>query len=186
MSPTPEASERQRQAGFKSWDTRRARMNMRKRKNAKAARSAEYRRRFKIVDYTKRWAITMAKVRIRRAVLRKPWPRWHLLTFSGPKRSEARGVVDLVAIRKDHGPPRAGMKRGDTFQVILIQVKGGYAAKPTVEDAVRLRAVARHHRAHIVLLATWKKGTAARFFSLRRKLNGDAWLEVDDLKTIFC
>ena len=73
------------------------------------------------------------------------------------------------------------------FQIILIQVKGGYAAKPTAEDGKRLRAVARCHRAREVLLATWKKGRAARFFSLRTKaVNGtDDWLEVADLKAIF-
>jgi hypothetical protein len=32
---------------------------------------------------------------------------------------------------------------------------------PTEEDGHRLRIVARHHRAQQVLLATWKKGTAA-------------------------
>jgi len=106
-----------------------------------------------------------------------------MLVFSGPKRSEARGVVDLIAIRKDHGPPRRGTKRGDDFQIILIQVKGGYAAMPTAEDAKRLRLVARHHRARRVLLAVWIKGKAAQFFYLRRNLNG--WLKVDDLKTIF-
>jgi hypothetical protein len=118
--------------------------------------------------------------------MRAPWPHWHLLTFSGPSGGEARGIVDIMAIRKDHGPPRTGRKRGDDFQIVLVQVKGGFAAKPTGEDAKRLRAVARHHRASQVLLATWKKGTAARFFSLRRKRNGDDWLEVNDLKTIFC
>ncbi|MGD0957401.1 MAG: hypothetical protein ABR953_11325 [Candidatus Acidiferrales bacterium] len=150
---------------------------------AKAKRRADFKRRFKKVAYTKRWAVTMTKVRIRQAVAEKPFPYWHLLVFSGPKRSEARGVVDLIAIRKDHGPPRRGTKRGDDFQIILIQVKGGYAAMPTAEDAKRLRLVARHHRARRVLLAVWIKGKAAQFFYLRRNLNG--WLKVDDLKTIF-
>jgi hypothetical protein len=38
-----------------------------------------------------------------------------------------------------------GINRGDAFQILLIQVKGGYAANPTVDDGKRLRIVARRH-----------------------------------------
>jgi hypothetical protein len=144
--------------------------------------STEYKRRFKIAAFTERWAVTMTKVRIRQAVASAPFPRWHLLTFAGPDGGESRGVVDMIAIRKDHATPRNGTKRGDCFQIILIQVKGGYAARPTAIDAQRLRAVARRHCACAVLLATWKKGSAARFFALRPK---GTWIEVEDLKSIF-
>lgn len=92
-----------------------------------------------------------------------------------------------MAIRKDHGKPLPGTKRGDNVQIILIQVKGGTAPMPTVEDGNRLRAVARHHRAKRVLLAAWTKGKAARFFRLRqRRANtlGD-WIEVEGLNSIF-
>jgi hypothetical protein len=44
--------------------------------------------------------------------------------------------VDVIAIRKDHsehGVRLAGMKRGNALQVVMIQVKGGAAAKPTTE-----------------------------------------------------
>jgi hypothetical protein len=78
-------------------------------------------------------------------------------------------------------------KRGDAFQIILIQVKGGKAPMPTAEDGHRLRAVARQHRAKRVLLAAWTKGKAARFFRLRQrqaKAFGD-WIEVEDLNSIF-
>jgi hypothetical protein len=30
------------------------------------------------------------------------------------------GVVDLIAVRKDHGKPLAGTKVGDALQIILI------------------------------------------------------------------
>jgi hypothetical protein len=150
-------------------------------------KNQEYKRRFKLAAYTERWAVTMTKVRIRQAVSRAPFPRWHLLTFAGPDGGESRGVVDLIAIRKDHGTPHSGLKRGDAFQIILIQVKGGYAAKPTVKDAKRLRIVARRHCACGVLLAAWKKGKATRFFSLRRKAASRAadWSEVNDLGAVF-
>ena len=38
----------------------------------------------------------------------------------------------------------------------------------TPEDGIRLRIVAKKHGAFAVLLATWKKGDAAKFFALRR------------------
>lgn len=133
---------------------------------------------------TGRWAVTMAKVRIRRALART---RWQLVSFYGAAGGESVGVVDLMAIRKDDGKPLPGTKRGDTFQIILIQVKGGSAPMPTVEDGKRLRAVARRHRANGVLLAAWTKGKAARFFRLRRMYarGSKDWIEVEDLNSIF-
>jgi hypothetical protein len=131
---------------------------------------------------TARWAVIMTKVRIRQVVSRTCW---QLVTFYGKSGAESVGVVDLLAIRKDHGEPRPGSRRGDGLQIILIQVKGGSAAKPTPDDAKRLRIVAKRHGACQVLLATWKKGTAARFFRLRRTTASDPWIPVIDLDSIF-
>ncbi len=149
--------------------------------------TVEYKKRFKIAMYTSKWAVTMTKVRIRQALAQAPWPRWHFVDFCGPHGCESRGVVDLIAICKDHRTPRSGTKRGDDLRIILIQVKGGYAAKPTAEDGERLRKVGRRHAACETLLATWKKGSVARFFSLRPKASsvlGD-WVEVSDLGAVF-
>lgn len=107
----------------------------------------------------------MTKVRIRQVASRT---RWQLVTFYGKSGGESVGVVDLLAIRKDHSLPIGGIRRGDALQTILIQVKGGTAARLTPEDATRLHAVAKRHGARDVLLATWKKVTQARFFRLRR------------------
>jgi hypothetical protein len=133
---------------------------------------------------TARWAVTMTKVRIRQTLART---RWQLVTFCGATGGESVGVVDLIAIRKDHGNPIPDTKRGDSLQIILIQVKGGRAAMPTAEDGRRLRAVARHHRARQVLLSAWTKGKAAQFFRLRRSRteNRGDWIEVEDLDSIF-
>ena len=131
---------------------------------------------------TARWAVTMVKVRIRQVVSRT---RWQLVTFYGKAGSESVGVVDLLAIRKDHREPYPGSRRGDCLQIILIQVKGGSAAKPTSEDATRLRIVAKRHGACQVLLATWKKGRAARFFRLRRATASDPWTETTSLDSVF-
>jgi hypothetical protein len=95
------------------------------------------------------------------------------------------GLVGLLAVRKDHGKPTAGVKRGDALQLILIQVKGGTAARPTAEDAARLRAVARRHHARHVLLAKWKRGSAARFYRLRHPVAKTAWSEVAELEAVF-
>ena len=100
---------------------------------------------------TGRWAVTMTKVRIRQVVSKT---RWQLVTFCGAAGGESVGIVDLMAVRKDHGKPGRGLKRGDVLQIILIQVKGGSAAMPTDEDWVRMRAVAKRHRARAVLLAS--------------------------------
>jgi len=149
-------------------------------------RNPEYEERFRKAHHTAKWAVIMAKVGIRRAIAGNPWPHWHILSFNGPDGRESRGVVDLIAVRKDHGVPLSGTKRGDALQIVLIQVKGGSAAKPTAEDAARLRIVARRHGACGILLATWKKGSAAQFFSLDMKSRrGSEWREVDDLRGVF-
>src|SRR4051812_20669969 len=58
--------------------------------------------------HTARWAVTMTKVRIRQALART---RWQLITFCGVSGAESVGVVDLMAIRKDHGKPLPDTKR---------------------------------------------------------------------------
>jgi len=45
--------------------------------------------------------------------------------------------------------------------------------------------VARRHRARHVLLATWKKGSAARFYRLRHWVAEEPWGEVTDLEAVF-
>ena len=134
---------------------------------------------------TARWAVTMVKVRIREVASRT---RWQLVTSYGKSGAESVGVVDLMAVRKDHGAPVGVIRRGDALQIMLIQVKGGRAAMPTFDDAARLRAVAKRHGACGVLLATWKKGKEARFFRLRRVSATDwidPWIPVTDLDSIF-
>jgi|SRR5580704_4104610 hypothetical protein len=133
---------------------------------------------------TAKWAVTMTKVRIRRVLART---RWQLVTFCGVSGGESVGIVDLLAVRKDHRKPRFGVKRGDDLQLILIQVKGGNAAMPTADDVSRLRQVAKRHHAREVLLGSWKRGTQVRFFKLRLKSTerGRDWAEVTDIENVF-
>jgi hypothetical protein len=57
--------------------------------------------------------------------------RWRFVQFGGVTGSESRGIVDILAIRKNHRTIRDGLKRGDLLDIVLIQVKGG-SARPQV------------------------------------------------------
>ena len=116
----------------------------------------------------------MAKVAITLGVKGARGAKWQFANFRGPKGGESVGVVDLVAIRKDHRrpPELSGVKSGDALQIILIQVKGGSADNPSPGDGVRLRILKEHHRASHVLLASWKPGNSPKrgtttFYALR-------------------
>ncbi len=84
--------------------------------------------------------------------------RWQVVSFNGQAGSESRGIVDMIAIRKSHAEWSASPHRGDLFEVILIQVKGGAARFPSQTDIARLMAVKEHHRADKVVIAEWKRG----------------------------
>jgi hypothetical protein len=114
---------------------------------------------------TGRWAEIMF-----RALSKRVAKRWRFVSFRGQGKGEWRGVVDVIAIRKDTSKPKnAELKRGDLFEIILVQVKGGAARSPTRDDCLRLRAVARHYRARDVVLFEWKKGVSWRFSILNRR-----------------
>jgi hypothetical protein len=134
--------------------------------------------------YTARWAVTMTKVRIRQVLSRT---RWQLVTFCGKTGAESRGIVDLLAIRKDHRRQTAGTKRGDLLQIILIQVKGGTAAMPTTEDGKRLAVVAKCLHAKHILLASWQKGSVVQFREYQPRANqkSSEWNKVSDLEAVF-
>jgi hypothetical protein len=86
-------------------------------------------------------------------------------------------VVDLVAIRRDYREPAdRTLKRGDLFEIILIQIKGGGAKKPTQADKDRLLKVKRKYGARRVVLFSWKKGEEKRFAVLGRDRE---WHDVD-------
>jgi hypothetical protein len=93
--------------------------------------------------------------------------RWRFVDFRGPKGRESAGVVDVIAIRKcGKTPPVSGLRRLDTFDIQLIQVKGGTARLPTAEEVSRLRLVQERYNADRVLLFQWVKRTASTFFTL--------------------
>ncbi len=83
-------------------------------------------------------------------------------------------MVDVIAIRKDTLQPEGRvLKRGDLFDIILIQIKGGSARGPTAKGKRRLRDVKRHYHAREVVQFQWRKGKIARFSLLPP--NSDEW-----------
>jgi len=122
---------------------------------------------------TARWAKTMAKWLIARN--QDGGAKWHVIDFVGRHKAESRGIVDILAVRKDHREPSAPFKRGDLFEIVLIQSKGGGARLPTPSDIERLEAVARMYHAKAVVLAEWKKGQTLHLKRLRR----GEWVEME-------
>ena len=115
---------------------------------------------------TGRWAEI-----IFRALSTRVARRWKFISFRGIGNGEWRGVVDLIAIRKNTAQPSNGLlKRGDLFDIVLIQIKGGSARVPTEDDCRRLREVARLYRASSIVQFQWRKGESSKFFVLDRSL----------------
>jgi hypothetical protein len=115
---------------------------------------------------TGRWAEI-----IFRALSSRVAERWHFVSFRGANHGEWRGIVDVLAIRKDTSVPRSTqLKRGDLFEVILVQIKGGSARLPSLDERRRLREVKAYYRARGVVLFQWRKGKDAQSFALRRDL----------------
>jgi len=91
--------------------------------------------------------------------------KWRLVEFGGKSGHESKGIIDMIAIRKDHKAIEQSYV-GDFLEIILIQVKGGSSPFPTEADIARMSAVKARHRASEIVLAEWKKGKAPRFFLL--------------------
>ena len=134
---------------------------------------------------TARWATTMTRWAIRfssggkRSGTRAS-KRWQFVTFPGPAGAESRGIVDLVAIRRDHRPRIGVFEPGDLFEIVLVQIKGGAAAWPSLSALARLKAVGRRYGAQVVL-AAWKKGAEPTFHRLKSVSTerSKAWVEVE-------
>jgi hypothetical protein len=107
--------------------------------------------------------------------------RWQLVGFPGKEGRESAGIVDLLAIRKNHQKLKLPFKRGDLFEIILIQIKGGGAKRPDKSEIRRLHSVAKFYHARDVVLAEWNKGSQLRFRWLvnPRAEPDKAWGEVD-------
>lgn len=124
-------------------------------------------------QYSAKWANTMTKWLISRE--HQGGPKWRLVNFSGPTGAESRGIVDLIAIRKDHSDSPVPLKKGDLFEIVLIQVKGGNAKRPNPSDIERLKVVRDYYHASAVVLASWKKGKELKI----ERLVDDGWEDIE-------
>jgi hypothetical protein len=106
--------------------------------------------------------------------------KWRFVEFGGPTGSESRGIVDILAIRKDHGREAEGRKRSDCFEIVLIQAKGSTSPRPKKEDVARLSRLAWLYQAKAVVLAEWKKGERLQLC----RLEDDEW-RITTSKEIF-
>lgn len=106
--------------------------------------------------HTAKWARIMTKWLVTHSTANGV--KWQVISFNGSRGHESAGIVDMIAIRKDHKPSDANISRGDLFEIVLIQVKGGRSKLPSQADVNRLLAVQAYHRANKVILAEWKKG----------------------------
>ena len=109
-----------------------------------------------------------------RALASRVARRWRFVSYRGTSGGEWRGVVDVMAIRKhtahsDHYL----LKSGDLFEIVLVQMKGGSARRPSAPEIQRLRSVARRYDAKDIVLFEWKRGDGCAFSKLGR---GTEWI----------
>ena len=105
---------------------------------------------------TGQWAKIMTKWLITFSM--KGGKKWQIVSFEGAGGGESRGIVDFMAIRRDHKFFDNQIKIGDYFEIILIQVKGGGARMPTLNDICRLSKVGEYYNAKRIILSSWQKG----------------------------
>lgn len=139
---------------------------------------------------TAKWATAMAKQQITHVSgSKKPGTkavvRWQLVDFRGPNGRESAEIIDVAAIRKGHRPGKNGLKPGDRLEIVLLQIKGGTARRPTSSDIVRMRRVAKAHGAVAVVLVEWQRRKSLQYSRLRpgRPSPKDAWdpMDLEDL-----
>jgi hypothetical protein len=69
---------------------------------------------------TARWSITMTRWLIARLKLKRSWK---LVTFAGLAGGESAGIVDILAIRKDHRKAANGSKEGTPSRSYSFRLK---------------------------------------------------------------
>jgi len=103
----------------------------------------------KIATMITKWRVGKMKIK----------PIWQLVEFKGENDRESTGIIDILAVRKNHAQKsneKLNLSRGDLLEMIIIQVKGGTAPSPSIDDIERLRILAKHYRAKNILLSVWK------------------------------
>ena len=109
-----------------------------------------------------------------RALTSRVAKRWRFVSFRGTGGGEWRGIVDVLAIRKDtsHSSHEV-LKSGDLFDIVLVQMKGGSSRFPRPVEIQRLMTVKRRYRAKEIVLFAWKRAKSCDFYKLTR---GGTWI----------
>jgi hypothetical protein len=116
-----------------------------------------------------------------RALSNRVAKRWRFVSFRGVGGGEWCGIVDVMAIRKNTAPSKDHLlKPGDLFDIVLVQMKGGLAKRPSLPEIKRLKAVKKFYQAKDIILFEWKRGQGC-IFSRRE---GDKWTK-SSTKEIF-
>ena len=104
-----------------------------------------------------------------RALASRVAKRWRFVSFRGNGGGEWRGIVDVLAIRKDTSHSTHELLRsGDLFDLVLVQMKGGSARMPSATEIQRLTAVAKRYRAKDIVLFAWKRKENCCFYRLTK------------------
>ena len=104
-----------------------------------------------------------------RALTSRIAQRWRFVSFRGTGGGEWRGIVDVLAVRKDTSKRvHEVLKSGDLLEIILVQMKGGAARMPSRAEIHRLRAVGKRYRAKDIVLFAWKRERHCHFHRLTR------------------
>ena len=112
--------------------------------------------------------------------------RTRFVEFVGAKGGESNGIVDLLAIKKNHDQKKTkniGCNVNDLLDIIHIQVKGGSAGEPTKADKKRMLIVSKYYNCRETLLSRWNPAEFNQVVFKRLKNNLE-WEKVD-AKTIF-
>jgi len=109
--------------------------------------------------------------------------KWQLVSFEGVDGGESTGIVDFIAIRKNHDAndskyAKHTLKCGDCFELILFQVKGGTACMPTSDDNLRLSIVGKYYHAKRIILSDWQKGKMLTLYCLISNSGQLSWKEI--------
>ena len=140
---------------------------------------------FKIMDdltiaqkalHTAKWAKIMSKWLITYSTKSKK--KWQLVSFEGAKGNESAGIIDIIAIRRDYSNKTNEIKKGDLFEIVLIQVKGGTAQMPKKNDVERMKKVGEYYNAKAIVLFEWKRSKVLNVF----KLENSEWIKIQEIE----
>ena len=133
-----------------------------------------------------RLATEATKLRILQIDNKNGVRRTRFVEFVGAKGGESNGIVDLLAVKKNHDQEKTknmGCNVNDLLDIIHIQVKGGDSPPPTPDDKRRMKIVSKYYKCRETLLSEWNP---ARYSVVKfSRLNPQNEWDIVDERTIF-